>query len=113
MSVDDLTVNARRHARYQLDMPVHAVTDGGEQRVTVRDISLSGAAIATDKALFTNDDFVELQVEGHGNISGRVVRQFQGGYAMAFDEDSAEKRELAEEIEKFRAMAGKKAYLEG
>jgi len=109
----NLNGNARRYPRYQLDLTARAIADGEGHPAVVQDISEGGASIAVDNALFTNDEFVELQVEGHSNLSGRVVRQFQGGYAMEFDEDTAEKRKLAEEIEKFRAIAGKKAYLEG
>ncbi|MBT3660217.1 MAG: hypothetical protein HOA30_09910 [Rhodospirillaceae bacterium] len=82
----------------------------------LQDISESGAAVgitgAGAAALFTNEAFVELQVEGHEAYGGRVVRQFAGGYALEFDHTEAERKHMREEIKKFEAVVSRGGSLE-
>ncbi len=105
--------HGRRHERLPVRIPARTVGVSGEQSAVVQDISESGAAIVTEDAIFSNDQFVELHMEGHERMTGRVVRKFAGGYALKFDEDAENQAKMAEEIEKFRKLAGSKAFLEG
>lgn len=105
--------HGRRHERLRVDMPARTLGKAGEQKGIVQDISESGAAIATDNPIYSNDQFVELHIEGHQRLSGRVVREFQGGYALAFEDNKASQMKMAEDIEKFRKIAGRKIYVEG
>jgi hypothetical protein len=102
----------RRHERMRVNVPARTVGPAGEQQSVVQDISESGAAIVADRTVYENDQFVELHMEGRESMNGRVVRQFEGGYAVAF-EDEATKKKMADELEKFRKLAGKKDFLEG
>ena len=105
--------HGRRHERLKVDVPARTVGKPGEQRVIVQDISESGAAIAVDEPIYSNDQFVELHIEGHEGRSGRVVREFAGGYALKFEDNQNDDKKMAEEIEKFRQLAGNKDFLEG
>ena len=103
----------RRHERLTVRKKARTVGPEGERFAIVEDISLSGAAITSDTTVYENDQFVELHMEGHERMSGRVVRQLPGGYAVAFDDNAETEKKMAEEIEKFRKLAGAKNYLEG
>ena len=46
------------------------------------DISEGGAAIYTDEAFYTNEQFVELHTEGYETLFGRLAREFSGGFAL-------------------------------
>jgi len=105
--------HGRRHERLKVNVPARTVGKPGEQRVTVQDVSETGAAIAVDEAIYSNDEFVELHIEGHERRTGRVVREFAGGYALKFEDNRHNDKKMAEEIEKFRKLSGKKSFLEG
>ncbi len=105
--------HGRRHDRLPVKVPARTVGPSGEQSAVVQDISETGAAIVTEDAIYSNDQFVELHIEGHERMTGHVVRKFVGGYALKFDDDAENQAKMAEEIEKFRKLAGSKAFLEG
>ncbi|GAC1327814.1 MAG: PilZ domain-containing protein [Beijerinckiaceae bacterium] len=70
----------RRHERVtpRISRTVLRLEDGKEYRVKIIDISLSGAAIATDVQPPLGSKIVV------GQTNGQVVRHFQGGIAIEF-----------------------------
>lgn len=104
--------HGRRYERLRVNVPARTVGPAGEQKSVVQDISETGAAIVTDSTIYENDQFVELHMEGYESKKGRIVREFAGGYAVAFEDEDVKKK-MAEEIEKFRALAGDNKFIEG
>ena len=70
--------------------PTRAKTAAREVEAEVLDISRSGAALQSSVVL-DNNAFVELHIEGVGDMEGRVARSYDGGFAVKF-EDSADQR---------------------
>jgi hypothetical protein len=70
----------RRHERFALSDPRSTLTlpTGVAIPCRVMDVSLSGAAIATEISV-TNGTAIKL-----GRTPGRIVRQLEGGFAMEF-----------------------------
>jgi len=99
--------NSRRYERFDVRLPAKTVDkDGREHEATLTDISAGGAAVslsAEAPGQFSNNAFVELQVEGYDRYKGRVVREIAGGYALEFEQSPEERERMAEEVEKFRA----------
>jgi hypothetical protein len=85
--------NQRRHPRFDVDTP--AVVQGSDQAQAgnIRNLSASGAAIEFDltlgkpSAAFDLGDAVEMQPKGSKSVTGVVVRSYDGGIAMQFDEN--------------------------
>ena len=71
------------------------------------DISESGAAIYTDEAFYTNEQFVELHTEGYETMCGRVAREFSGGFASECGAE-VERQRAREELEIFKETLGKR-----
>jgi len=105
--------NKRQFPRYVLDVPAEVTGDAGRQDAVLHDISEGGAAVHASQPLFSNDQFVELHMEGQSALRGRVVREFKGGYALEFEERSAEDEKRREQVETFRKMAGSWKGMEG
>ena len=104
----------RRHERVPLPENFRATIkgeDGVEREVTVKDISDSGAGLRVD-GNFENESFVELHMEGHGTIPGRVVRKFVEGVGVEFDfgEEENLSKEKEEELRKFRIAVAKEKF---
>ncbi len=86
------------------------VRSGGRQvEGTVEDISASGVAInmalPLDGGQFENNQFVELQIEGLGQVTGNVARAYPGGVAVHFDADQEGRERIDEVIEKISRLA--------
>ena len=113
MKIGSSSLHGRRHERLTVNVPARTIGKPGTQRAIVQDISVSGASIVADESIYSNNQFVELHMEGHEQRTGRVVREFAGGYALKFEEDANDREKMAEEIEKFRKLAGEKTFLEG
>jgi len=105
--------NKRQFPRYVLDVPAEVTGDAGSQDALLHDISEGGAAVLAPQPLFTNDQFVELHMEGQSGLRGRVVREFQGGYALEFEESPAENEKRREQVDNFRKLAGSWKGMEG
>jgi len=105
--------NKRQFPRYVVDAPAEVTGDAGRQDAVLHDISEGGAAVLAPQPLFTNDQFVELHMEGQSALRGRVVREFQGGYALEFDANPAEDEKRREQVDTFRKMAGSWKGMEG
>ncbi|MDP6572239.1 MAG: PilZ domain-containing protein [Rhodospirillales bacterium] len=84
--VGDRRVDSR--VRYR--RPMRAKAAKVEVEAELLDISGSGAALQSN-VLLDNNTFVELHIEGVGNMEGRVARSYEGGFAVKF-EVSAEQR---------------------
>jgi hypothetical protein len=97
----------RRYERFEMHLPTQVQDPDGTYGATLVDLSEGGAAILTDKPRYTNDQFIELHTEGFENLHGRVVREFTGGFALEFD-DEAERQRARDEIERFKAVVGKR-----
>ena len=75
--------------------------DGTTHEVGVQDISASGAGLVVD-GVFENASFVELHMEGLGNIEAHVARDFAGGIGVEFDLSERHKKEMEAELRAFR-----------
>lgn len=94
----------RLYPRVPYRRPVVARTRNREIRAEVLDISDAGLSLLSAVVL-DNDTFVKLHVEGVGEIEGRVVRTFDGGFAVVFDPapESAPRQGIAAVIAAYRA----------
>jgi hypothetical protein len=88
----------RRHVRIRVDKPVKVRDDAGEYDGQLADISFSGASVNGDALDFDDDQDLELDSEEFGRLTGNVVRDFDDGFAMAFDMDDEAKEDLVDEI---------------
>ena len=70
------------------------------------DISEGGAAIYTDEAFYTNEQFVELHTEGYETLRDRVAREFSGGFALECGGE-VERQRARQELEIFKKTMGK------
>jgi len=95
-----------RSKRFAVDFDATVEADGQQAAVHVQDISESGAALLGDSPELTNEQFMDLHIEGYSRLQGRVVRKFAGGYAMQFDGETGPKIS-EEELAAFRKNASK------
>jgi len=95
----------RRYERFEVNLPTEVRSADGNFQATLVDVSEGGAAVQLDKTGFGNDLFVALHTDGHEDLHGRIVREFDGGFALSFDDEEEQERARAE-IEKFRATIG-------
>ena len=87
----------RRHPRHPLQTEVRLEINGETVIGQSNDISMGGISINTSID-FDNNAFVQMHVETIGEMTGRVVRQFDEGVAVEFDENEEEKRRLEESL---------------
>lgn len=99
--------NKRRFERFEVHLPTEIRDVHGSHDATLVDVSEGGAAVQFDAPRYANDTFVELHTEGYDILHGRVVREFSGGLALEFDNED-ERRRARDEIEKFKAIIGKR-----
>lgn len=71
---------------------------------TVRDISLSGAALNSAAAVSTGQ-YVELHIDGVPPIAGNVVRAYNGVVAIQFKKDEAARLRLEREVSQLNRVA--------
>ena len=74
-----------RDPRYAYDKRVRLQSDDegfeGEVRLTegvVRDVSISGVAVSMDVALIENGQFINMHIEGLGQVAGNVAAALRG-----------------------------------
>jgi hypothetical protein len=96
--------DSRRYARLPARSAV-TIYDGERRRQGhVRDISGSGALLAMDSELETLDEppeegrYIDMDIEDVSYLGGQVVRHLDDGFAVRFDMDDDECRNLADEI---------------
>ena len=77
---------ARDHRfAYSSNKPAKLSHSNGDSavEVTVRDISASGVALNVETP-YENGAFVQVHIEGMGKIRGNVIRAYEGGVAVRF-----------------------------
>ena len=102
----------RRYARVAVPGNLHATlkdAKGREQEVAVTDISAGGAGLVVD-GQFGNSDFVELHMDGFGNVPSRVKRQFAKGIGVEFEISEKERDAMKEELLAFRKTVAAKKF---
>ena len=93
----------RRHVRYTVYEPCIAMVGSQEYSGAVVDMSVSGAMVQLEiqldaqPALYT---LMQLQIDGIGRLSARVVRSRIGGVAVAFKLDPGKKSHLLAALQK-------------
>ncbi|MEE8393653.1 MAG: PilZ domain-containing protein [Rhodospirillales bacterium] len=103
----------QRQARYPLKRRYKAKVNKRKIEGEIEDISASGVAVrAPPDSLFNieNDQFIELQIENIGNISGRVARIYENGFAIAFEPGQKETEKITDEIKKFRKVTARRKF---
>jgi len=110
MRIDNTISQNRKHERFDVRKKVSAVVEGTQHEALVVDISEGGAAVQLTGPEITNDMFVALHLEGNEQIDGRVVRNFEGGFALKFESDEEKQADIREEVEKFKNIVGKRSY---
>ncbi len=95
--IDNKFEDRRRYERYPLRQRVRAVIGDKEYEGVTNDISAGGTGLLIATKL-DNDHFIDLHIENVGTIPGHVVRVYEGGAAVAFDTDAAERTRIAETL---------------
>ena len=104
--------DVRRYPRQRLaeNVRVTITGEGGEKTEgMIRDISPGGAGLSVNKPI-DNNAFVELHMEGMGIVHGRVARNFARGIGVEFDLSEEERKDMEEELIKFRKAVARKTY---
>jgi len=99
---DEKEKEKRRHSRHALDE--HVLVDFGDETVegNCHDISNGGVSI-TSQTHVPNNSFVQLHMESVGDVEGRVVRNYDGGFAVEFDSLSKESIHLEDKLKQMFA----------
>lgn len=85
-------IEQRQHPRYDTDVPVEIKAETGAQGGNMRNLSSTGAAIEFAPNLgyiplsLDVGAAVEMQSQDATAVKGRVVRSYQGGIAMKFED---------------------------
>ncbi len=108
----DKITDVRRYPRQRLaeNVRVTITGEGGEKTEgMIMDISPGGAGLSVNKPI-DNNAFVELHLEGLGTVPGRVARNFASGIGVEFDLSERERKDMEEELIKFRKAVARKEY---
>ena len=76
-----------RHRRFEPPKAIPAELEADDAdlvKATIRDISASGVALDMETP-FDNGTFVQVHIEGMGRMSGNVIRGYEGGMAVVFE----------------------------
>lgn len=103
-STDSALTQRNRSRRFPVDLEASIEIEGVESPARIQDISESGVALVGDAPKLSNEQFLDLHIEGYSRLQGRVVREFAGGYAMQFDSNSRLKIS-EQELTEFRQRA--------
>lgn len=102
--IQGYTEQRKRSQRHAVNLKGTIEGDGIDETVHIQDISNTGVAIFGEMPEMTNHQFLDLHIEGYKSIHGHVVRQFEGGYALEFKENT--KHVITDqELAAFRKMA--------
>jgi len=89
----------RRHPRIALSSPGRFMAeDGSEHTCTVRDISLVGLGIMSDRQV-TPGEHIIIYLDDLGRFEGLVVRVFEGGFAIETSLTGPRRDRVAERLE--------------
>ena len=94
----------RVDARIRYRRPTRAKAAKVEVEAELLDISGSGAALRST-VLLDNDTFVELHIEGVGDLKGRVARSYDGGFAVKFEANAKQRIRLKTAIANYTQAA--------
>ena len=92
-----MTGERRRHKRYASTKAVRARAEGGKGEGSLKDISISGAAVATELTV-DQRDAVELDIDDLDPLFGHVARTFDDGFAVEFELDGDDEQRLLSEL---------------
>ena len=91
------SADKRRHPRVPTDKTVRARSNGREHKGRLKDISAGGAAINSDESL-NADDPVDIEIEDMKELTAKVTRSLDDGYAVEFDLDDGDAEYLLDEM---------------
>ncbi len=91
----------RAWKRYILEKKADIKTAEHTHRRELKDLSAGGASMQGDVADFDDED-IEIDIDDFGNFAASVVREWDDGFAVAFDMDEDDKYSLQEDLEEFR-----------
>ena len=94
----------RLDARIPYRRPTRAKVAKVEVEAELLDISGSGAALRSSVVL-DNNTFVELHIEGVGDMEGRVARSYDGGFAIEFEVGGEQRQRLETAIASYTQAA--------
>ena len=99
----------QRDPRYVYDKPVRMQSDNGHDVAVaegkVHDVSMSGVAVSMDVSLVENGQFINMHIEGLGQVAGNVTRVYEGGAAIAFNEDEETRKRVEAAISGLNQLA--------
>ena len=95
----------RRHLRIKVEKPVKLRDESREYDGQLTNLSYSGAAVNAVAPDFEDDQFLELETEEFGLLSGTVVRSSYDGFAISFDMGEEAKTQLVHGIAGYRSGA--------
>jgi len=95
-------IKGRSH-RFEVEAEATIESQGEVSATKLRDISETGASLLGSAPVLTNDLFVELHLEGQRSLRAEVVREFEGGYAVKFDNAGARGTLSQQELNDFRS----------
>jgi len=88
----------RRYPRYPLDLPGRFMrADKLDYPCRLTNISVGGAALTTPESLTVGESIIVYLVH-LGGLEGRVVRRFEGGFAMSIAASQRKREKLAAQI---------------
>ncbi|PIW30128.1 MAG: hypothetical protein COW30_03060 [Rhodospirillales bacterium CG15_BIG_FIL_POST_REV_8_21_14_020_66_15] len=89
-----------RPTRYAYHKPAQGRFAGSTFTGKVENVSASGAAITLGETGVQVDNgmFVDMHVEGLGQIRGNVARTYEGGFAVQFDAEGTDLDAIAEKL---------------
>lgn len=102
------TGSVRREPRYPYPRKAGVHAPGGSFAGQVRDVSATGIAVnlSTDTpALIENGQFVDMHVEGMGQVRGQVARTYDGGFAARIDAGEEDRRRIAAAVRHYNQLA--------
>ena len=94
----------RVETRVRYRRPIRPKAAKVEVEAELLDLSGSGAALRSSVVL-DNDTFVELHIEGVGDLKGRVARRYDGGFAVEFEANSGQRLRLKTAISEYTQAA--------
>ena len=91
----------RTWERFNLEITADIKTAEHTHRRELNDVSAGGASLQGDVADFDDED-IEIDIDDIGHFAASVVREWDDGFAVAFDMDEDDKYSLQEDLEEFR-----------
>ncbi len=98
--------NRRECERHRIEIKVDIITTQSAFTGDLNDLSAAGASISRDildeKIIITDDELINITIDGFGDLSGSVVREWDDGLAVQFVIDDDDKYSLQEDLDAFR-----------